>query len=128
MNCDILIVEDDPKTVKLLRDLLGSVGYITTEAGDGKQAVTMARKLKPSLILMDIHLPVMSGKAATRLLKADSATKNIPVIALTASIIKEHVQKMYDAGCDDYLSKPFSIKPLMDKISEYLPPAQSGKD
>lgn len=122
MTKRILIVEDDPKTIIFLRDLLGSVGYTTIEAGEGKQAVAMAQELTPDLILMDIHLPVMDGLAATRRLKGDSATGHIPIIALTAAVMKEDEQKVYDAGCDSYLTKPVSIKPLLDKIAEYLPP------
>ena len=84
----ILIVEDEPKNMKLARDLIQVAGYSSIEAVNGKQAVALARSQKPDLILMDIQMPIMSGLEATQMLKADPATRHIPIIALTAFAMK----------------------------------------
>ena len=116
----ILIVEDEPKNLKLVRDLLRVRGYTTIEATDGKQGVESAKDRKPDLILMDIQMPVMDGLEATRILKADATTKNIPVLALTSDAMKGDKEKILEAGCDGYLAKPLDIKELLEKVAEYL--------
>ncbi len=116
----ILIVEDEPKNLTLLRDLLQVSGYSTIEATDGKQGVELARSKKPGLILMDIQMPKMDGLEATRILKADATTKNIPVLALTSYAMKGDEEKILQAGCDGYLAKPFDIKDLLQEVSKYL--------
>ena len=116
----ILIVEDEPKNLKLLRDLLRVSGYTTIEATDGEQGVELAKARKPDLILMDIQMPVMDGLEATRILKADATTKNIPVLALTSYAMKGDKEKILEAGCDGYLAKPLDIKELLKKVTEYL--------
>ncbi len=116
----ILIVEDDPKNLKLFRDLLQVSGYTTLEAADGKQGVELTREEKPDLILMDIHMPVMDGLEATKLLKNDDVTKDIPIIALTAYAMKGDEEKMREAGFDGYISKPIDVKGFLKKISEVI--------
>jgi two-component system cell cycle response regulator DivK len=116
----ILIVEDDPKNLKLFRDLLQVSGYTTLEATDGKQGVELAREEKPDLILMDIQMPVMDGLEATKLLKNDDVTKDIPIIAITAYAMKGDEEKMRDAGCDGYITKPIDVKGFLKKISEVI--------
>ena len=116
----ILIVEDDAKNLKLFRDLLQVSGYTTLEATDGKQGVELAREEKPDLILMDIQMPVMDGLEATKLLKNDDVTKDIPVIALTAYAMKGDEEKMREAGFDGYISKPIDVKGFLKKISEVI--------
>jgi len=116
----ILIVEDEPKNLILLRDLLQVSGYSTIEATDGKQGVELAKSKKPDLILMDIMMPVMDGLEATRILKADATTSNIPVVALTSYAMKGDEERILKAGCDGYLSKPFDIKELLKQVTEYL--------
>ncbi len=116
----ILIVEDEPKNLKLLRDLLQVSGYTTIEATDGKQGVELAQSKKPDLILMGVQMPVMDGLEATRILKADTATRNIPILALTSYAMKGDEERILEAGCDGYLAKPIDIKELLKEVTEYL--------
>ena len=116
----ILIVEDEPKNMTLLRDLLQVSGYKTIEATDGKQGVELAKAKKPDLILMDIQMPEMDGLEATRILKADDTTSNIPVLALTSYAMKGDEEKILEAGCDGYLAKPFNIQELLKQVAHYL--------
>ena len=116
----ILIVEDDTKNMTLFRDLLQVSGYSIIEANDGKQGVELARAKKPDLILMDIQMPEMDGLEATRILKADATTSNIPVIALTSYAMKGDREKMLEAGFDGYLSKPIDIKELLGEVAKYI--------
>ena len=116
----ILIVEDNRKNLKLIRDLLQIKGYITLEATDGKQGVEMARAKMPDLILMDIQMPVMDGFEAISILKADPVTKNIPIIALTAFAMQGDREKCMDAGCSDYITKPLDTRAFVTTVKEYL--------
>ncbi len=116
----ILIVEDDPKNLKLFRDLLQVSGYTTLEATDGKQGVELAREERPDLILMDIQMPVMDGLEATKLLKNNDVTKDIPIVALTAYAMQGDEEKMREAGFDGYISKPIDVKGFLKKISEVI--------
>jgi len=116
----ILIVEDDPNSLKLFRDLLGASGYASLEATNGKKAVELAREKKPDLILMDIQMPVMDGFEAVKILKADTETRNIPIIALTSYAMKEDEKKGLEAGCDGYITKPIDTKEFLKKVAEYL--------
>lgn len=116
----ILIVEDEPRNLKLIRDLLEVSGYIILEAIDGKQGVEIAKAKKPDLILMDIQLPVMEGFEATRILKADERTRDIPIMALTAHAMEGDEEKVKAAGCDGYVSKPIDTRGFLNKITEYL--------
>ena len=116
----ILIVEDEPRNLKLIRDLLEVSGYMVLEAIDGKQGVEIAKAKKPDLILMDIQLPVMEGFEATRILKADERTRDIPIMALTAYAMKGDEEKIKAAGCDGYIPKPIDTRGFLNKITEYL--------
>ena len=116
----ILIIEDDAKNLKLFRDLLQVSGYTTLEATDGKQGVELAREKKPDLILMDIQMPVMDGLEATKLLKNNDVTKDIPIVALTAYAMQGDEEKMREAGFDGYISKPIDVKGFLKKISEVI--------
>ena len=115
----ILIVEDDPRNLKLFRDLLQRIGYETIEATDGEQGVELARARNPDLILMDIMMPKMDGIEATRILKADTATKNIPIIALTSYAMKGDRERTLEAGCDGYIAKPVDIQELLKAVEHY---------
>jgi len=117
----ILIVEDEPKNLKLLRDLLRASGYTTIEATDGEQGVELAKAEKPGLILMDIMMPRMGGLEAAQILKADATTRNIPIFALTSYAMKGDREKILGAGCDGYLAKPIDIQELLKKVAQYLP-------
>ena len=116
----ILIVEDEPKNLKLLRDLLQKFGYATIEATDGEQGVELARIEKPDLILMDIMMPKMDGLEATRILKADITTRNIPIVALTSYAMRGDKERMLEVGCDEYIAKPVDIQELLKTVGEYL--------
>lgn len=116
----ILIVEDEALNIKLVRDVLQVSGYTTLEATDGRQGVELARERKPDLILMDIRMPVMDGLEATRILKADPSTRNIPIVALTSYAMKGDKETIIQSGCDGYLSKPINIIDLQEKVLEYL--------
>ena len=120
MGKTILIVEDEPKNLKLLRDLLQRFGYEILEASDGEQGVKSAGEKMPDLILMDIMMPKMDGLEATRIIKADIKTKHIPVIALTSYAMKGDREKTIEAGCDGYIAKPIDIKEFLKTIETYL--------
>ncbi len=116
----VLIVEDDLKSLKLFRDLLQATGYAILEVTNGKKAVELAREKKPDLILMDIQMPVMDGFKATKILKADTETRNIPIIALTSYAMKKDDEKMREAGCDGYITKPIDTREFLKKVSKFL--------
>ncbi|QTA93121.1 response regulator [Desulfonema magnum] len=118
----ILIAEDNPVNLKLVRDILQVSGYVTLEATNGRQATEFARLYSPHMILMDIRMPVMDGFEATKILKADPKTRNIPVIALTSFAMKGDEEKIYEAGCDGYLTKPLDTRKFLKKVAEYLKP------
>src|SRR5499433_4047017 len=116
----ILIVEDNPKNLKLLRDTLQVKGYHTIEVETGEEGVQLARERRPALILMDIQLPGMSGIEALRELRADSTTRAIPVIAVTASVMAQDRQKIMAAGFDGFQGKPISVRELLETIRGIL--------
>ena len=116
----ILVVEDDPAWRKLLTVLLKDEGYDVHVAVNTEEAQRLIAQIHPQLILMDIQLPGMDGLALTRLLKADPATCQIPVVALTAYTMKEDRQKALDAGCDGYLAKPIERAALLRQVEQWL--------
>jgi len=115
----ILIVEDNEKNLKLVRDLLQVKGYRTLEAETAELGIELARRHTPHVILMDIQLPGMDGIAALGQLKADPTTAKIPVIALTAFAMKEDRQRFLAAGFDGYLVKPINIRELLEVVREF---------
>jgi CheY-like chemotaxis protein len=112
----ILIVEDNEKNLKLVRDLLQVKGYRTLEAGTAELGIELARRHTPQLILMDIQLPEMDGVAALSQLKADPSTAQMPVIALTAFAMPDDRQRFRQAGFDGYLVKPINIRELLEVV------------
>ena len=120
MSKRILIVEDQEDNRAILRDLLTASGYAFTEATNGADGVTRAAIEKPDLILMDIQLPVMDGYDATRCIKADPETKAIPVIAVTSYALSGDELKARAAGCDAYVTKPYSPRELLRVIRGLL--------
>ncbi len=116
----ILIVEDNEMNRDMLSRRLQRKGFEVVMAVDGQAGVDMATAESPDLVLMDLSLPVMDGWEATRHLKADEATRNIPVIALTAHAMQGDEQKALEAGCDDYDTKPVNFSRLLEKINKYL--------
>jgi two-component system, cell cycle response regulator DivK len=113
----ILIVEDNPKNLKLVRDTLQVTGYQTVEAETGEEGVALARERHPALVLMDIQLPGISGIEALRELRADPVTRAIPVIAVTASVMAQERQKVMAAGFDGFQGKPISVRELLAKCA-----------
>lgn len=112
----ILVVEDNPTNLDMLSRRLRRKGYDVIAAVDGKQGVAVARQERPDIILMDLSLPEIDGLEATRRLKADAATKDIPIIALTAHAMRGDREIALAAGCDDYDTKPVDIARLTEKI------------
>ncbi|HEY2244587.1 MAG: response regulator [Xanthobacteraceae bacterium] len=120
MSKRILVVEDQPDNRQIIRDMLADTGYEIAEAENGEEALAAIAKQRPDLILMDIQLPVMDGYAATRRIKTDPALKSIPVIAVTSYALSGEEKKAREAGCDDYVPKPYSPRQLLAKIRQYL--------
>jgi CheY-like chemotaxis protein len=116
----LLVVDDNPTNLKLLRVLLEMEGYEVKTAVTGEEALTLLRSFQPRLILMDLQLPGMNGLALTRLIKADLKTKNTLVIALTAYAMKGDDQKAFEAGCDGYIAKPIDTRTLPGVLAQYL--------
>jgi two-component system cell cycle response regulator DivK len=116
----ILIVEDNDKNLKLVRDVLQVKGFRTLEAGTAEDGIKLAGAHKPDLILMDIHLPGMNGIDALRVLRADAATAAIPVIAVTASVMQQDRKLITDAGFDGYVGKPINLKEFLDAVNGML--------
>jgi len=121
MNKRILVIEDHEDNRRILRDLLTSAGYESIEAVTGEDGVALAETHRPDLILMDIQLPGVDGYEATRRIKAKPALRQIPVIAVTSYALSGDEVKAMEAGCDAYVTKPFSPRALLAKIREYLP-------
>ncbi len=120
MTRRILVVEDQEDNRRILRDLLRSVGYEMIEAVTGEEGVTLAESSRPDLILMDIQLPGLDGYEATRRIKANPALRAIPIIAVTSYALSGDDVKALQAGCDAYVTKPYSPRALLAKIREYL--------
>jgi two-component system cell cycle response regulator DivK len=116
----ILIVEDDAESRMLERDILTYNGYRVLEAETAEAALKLAREAHPALILMDIRLPGMDGIAALRELRADAATCDVPVIAVTASAMNQDRRQITAAGFDGYHGKPIDIAELLASIREVL--------
>lgn len=116
----VLVVEDNPANMTLATFLLESKGYTVLKARDAEAGVALAGAEQPDLILMDIQLPGMDGLRATGLLKADAATRDIPVIALTALAMKGDEERIRAAGCDGYIAKPLSYKSFLETIANQL--------
>jgi two-component system cell cycle response regulator DivK len=120
----VLIVEDNELNMKLFQDLLRAHGYRTLQTRNGMEALDIARRERPDLILMDIQLPEVSGLTVTKLLKADDAVADIPVVVVTAFAMKGDETRFRDGGCEAYLSKPISMTSFIDTVRRYAgPPA-----
>ena len=115
----ILVVEDNERNMKLVRDVLEASGYETLEAATGEEAIELAREHVPALVLMDVHLPGIDGVAALARLRGDGATAAIPVVALTAQAMHGDRERFLDAGFDGYLSKPVDITELVTAVREH---------
>ena len=116
----ILLVEDDVKSRKLVRDLLTLKGYEIIEAETGEEGVRLALDRRPSLVLMDIRLPGIDGIEALGRLRANVATRGIPIMAMTASVMAKDRQNVLDAGFDAFQSKPINVKEFLVAVEHLL--------
>jgi two-component system cell cycle response regulator DivK len=120
MHKTVLIVEDNVLNQRLIQDILESQGINTLQTTDGAQALDLAHEYRPDLILMDIQLPGISGLEITRRIKADESLRSIPVIAVTAFAMKGDEERVREAGCDAYISKPIFVIPFIETVLSYL--------
>ena len=116
----ILVVEDNDKNRKLVRDVLTFKGYEIIEAETGEEGVRLAQERHPSLVLMDIRLPGIDGIEALRQLRAEAATREIPIMAMTASVMTADRQKITDAGFDAFQSKPLKVSDFVAAVERIL--------
>ena len=124
----ILIIEDNEKNRRLMRDVLHFEGYRTVESETAEEGLRLAGTLAPALVLMDIHLPGMNGIEALGALRADPATRGIPVMAVTASVMPQDRQTVTNAGFDGYQSKPINVKEFLKAVKDTLGrPGKAGK-
>jgi two-component system cell cycle response regulator DivK len=121
MSRRILVVEDHEENRRIMRDLLTSAGYEMIEAVTGEEGIALAERERPDLILMDIQLPGLDGLETTRRIKANPALRAIPIIAVTSYALSGDDVKAREAGCNDYVTKPFSPRALLAKVREYVP-------
>jgi two-component system cell cycle response regulator DivK len=120
MPKQVMIVEDNELNMKLFRDLIEASGYKTIQTRNGMEALDLARKHRPDLILMDIQLPEVSGLEVTKWLKEDDELHTIPVIAVTAFAMKGDEERIRQGGCEAYVSKPISVPKFLETIKTYL--------
>ena len=116
----ILVVEDNERNLKLIRDVLQFAGYEVVEASSGEQGVALAQDCEPDLVLMDLQLPQMDGMEALRLLRTSPRTRDVPVVAVTAFAMREDRERAFGAGFDGYLEKPISIRALPEQVRGFL--------
>ena len=116
----ILVVEDNPLNLKLVRDVLTASGYDVVEAGTGEDGVSLALEAAPDLVLMDLQLPGIDGYEALRLIREDPRLGALPVVALTAFAMREDRERTARAGFDGYLSKPISVRDLPAQVGDFL--------
>ena len=117
----VLVVEDNELNMRLFCDLLDAFGFQTLQCRDGAKAVELTRKHKPDLIIMDIQLPEVSGLDITRWLKDDDKVSHIPVLAVTAFAMRADEQRVREAGCEGYLSKPIQIATFIKAVEALMP-------
>ena len=116
----ILVVDDNPMNLKLTRILLTGEGYQVRVARDSREALEALETFHPRLILMDLQLPGVDGLQLTRQLKSDPATRDVPILALTACAMRGDEQRAYQAGCDGYISKPIDTRRMPEVIRSYI--------
>jgi two-component system, cell cycle response regulator DivK len=116
----VLVVEDNARNLKLVRDLLEHAGYRTLEATTAEDGLALARAHEPDLVLMDVQLPGMDGVEALERLRADPATNAIPVVAVTAFAMKDDRERFVAAGFDGYLEKPISVRAFPGQVARML--------
>ena len=126
MNERILIVEDNPQNMRLIEMTLSAKGYTLLKATDGEEALDVARREQPDLIIMDIQLPKMSGLDVTRRLRSNPTFNHVPIIAITAYAMRGDEEQALNAGCDAYLTKPINTRQLPKVIAQMLQQQKEG--
>jgi CheY-like chemotaxis protein len=121
----ILVIEDNPLNLELVTDLLEANGFSVCRAPTAEEGLRAVRELLPDLILMDLSLPGLDGLAATRALRADTATRHLPIIALTAHAMRGDEALALHAGCDGYLTKPIDTRTFAAKVAAFITAADS---
>ena len=116
----ILVIEDNELNMKLVRTLIVAAGHEALEAQDAEQGIKIAGELLPDLILMDIQLPGLDGLSATRILKKNPLTRDIPVVALTAFAMDSDKKQAREAGCEGYISKPINTRKFIEEIKSFF--------
>ncbi|HEX6587667.1 MAG TPA: response regulator [Longimicrobiales bacterium] len=124
-NKTVLLVEDNEDNLIVYRTILDHVGYRVIEARDGEEGVARAKADLPDLILMDVSLPKMDGWEATRRIKADDDTRQIPIIAVTAHALDDDREKATQVGCDGYLAKPVAPRRVVEEVERFIGKPQS---
>jgi two-component system, cell cycle response regulator DivK len=122
----ILVVEDNERNLKLVRDVLRFAGYQVLEARSGEQGVALAQEQTPDLVLMDLQLPGMDGRQALRQLREHPRTREVPVVAVTAFAMKDDRDRAFRAGFDGYLEKPISVRALPGQVRDFLAGKESA--
>lgn len=123
MAARVLLVEDNPANLTLMQYLLQASGYTTLTATDGRQGVDVAQRESPDVILMDLQLPIMSGYEAARLVKADPALRDVPIIAVTAFAMVGDRDKILARGFDGYIAKPITPERFVSEVEWFIAPA-----
>ena len=116
----ILIVEDNEKNMKLVRDILQHKGHATLEATTGGEGVRLAVEHRPDLVLMDIQLPDIDGIEALRRIRTQAALDAVPVLAVSASVMPDEQHKIVSSGFDAFITKPINLKPFLDAVQRFL--------
>jgi two-component system cell cycle response regulator DivK len=124
----VLVVEDNERNLKLVRDVLEHAGFQVEAAGSGEQGVALARERVPDLVLMDLQLPTMDGAEALRLLREDPRTREVPVVAVTAFAMKGDRERALRAGFDGYLAKPISVRALPEQVRGFMHRQERGDE
>jgi two-component system cell cycle response regulator DivK len=119
----VLVVEDNPLNMKLFSAMIAAEGYEVLEAKNGQHGLELAQRQHPDLIIMDIQLPGMSGLEVTQSLKADAATRDIPIIATTAFATRGDEETIMASGCDAYMAKPIAISQFLELIESFMTPS-----
>jgi len=127
MGEKILVVEDNALNMELTADILAAAGYVVLRAENAEKGITLAREERPALILMDVRLPGIEGLRAAEILKGEAATREIPIIALTAHAMKGDEDKALAAGCQGYITKPIDTRALPGNVAGFLRSAESGE-
>jgi two-component system cell cycle response regulator DivK len=120
VSARILVVEDNPKNLKLVRDVLSYSGYEVVEATTGEEGVRLAREVHPDLVLMDLQLPGIDGAEALRRIRSEDATRSMPVVAVTAFAMADDRRHAFDSGFDGYVEKPISVRSLAQQVQDFL--------